>query len=156
MRAKSSITSLSRSLVLEVSRRSLHVAHAGSPQKGKARNLGVIREASPHLPQMAASDKRTSGEELPRFSMDRSPMILILLYNSDLRRGFLSSLRSHALAVTLSGFADFAVAGERKKVKGSRRTTPNKPLAFSLYPLTYLGAPPLPLTSLRNKRIPHN
>ncbi len=49
------------------------------------------------------------------------------------------SLRSLALALTLSGLTDFAVAGQRKKVKGSRRTTLNKPLAFSLYPLTYMG-----------------
>ncbi len=62
----------------------------------------------------------------------------------------LISLRSLALALTLAGLTDFAVAGQRKKVKGSRRTTLNKPLAFSLYPLTYLGPPTLPQTSLRD------
>ncbi len=50
------------------------------------------------------------------------------------------SLRCLALALTLVGLADSAVPGQRKKAKGSRRTTPNKPLAFTLYPLTYLGA----------------
>jgi len=42
------------------------------------------------------------------------------------------SPRSDALAVNLSGFASSALAGQRKKVKGSRRRTPNKPLAFIL------------------------
>ncbi len=63
------------------------------------------------------------------------------------------SLRSLALALTLAGLTDFAVAGQRKKVKGSRRTTPNKPLAFSLYPLTYLDPPTLPQTSLRDMSV---
>ncbi len=65
----------------------------------------------------------------------------------------LRSLRFLALALTIAGLTDFAVAGQRKKAKVSRRTTPNKPLAFSLYPLTYLGPPTLPQTSLRDMRV---
>ncbi len=57
------------------------------------------------------------------------------------------SRRSLALAFTLAELPDLAAPGQRKKAKGSGRTTPNKPLAFSLYPLTYLGAPTLPQTS---------
>ncbi len=67
--------------------------------------------------------------------------------------GILISPRSLALALTPFGLTDFTAAGQRKKVKGSRRTTLNKPLAFSLYPLTYLGAPTLPQTSLRDMSI---
>ncbi len=65
----------------------------------------------------------------------------------------LISLRFLALALTRLGLTDFTVAGKRKKPKGSRRTTPNKPLAFSLYPLTYLGTPTLPQTSLRDMNV---
>ncbi len=65
----------------------------------------------------------------------------------------LISLRALALALTLAGLTDFTGTGQRKKAKGSRRTTLKKPLAFSLYPLTYLGSPTLPQMSLRDMSV---
>ncbi|NIQ40105.1 MAG: hypothetical protein GTN81_16205 [Proteobacteria bacterium] len=72
-------------------------------------------------------------------------------YNSDFveklgfAEGILSSLRSHALAVTLSRFA----GGESLPLPRSKGG------AFPFL-LTCDGTPPLPLTSLRDKRIPYN
>ncbi|NIS68680.1 MAG: hypothetical protein GTO12_06915 [Proteobacteria bacterium] len=78
-------------------------------------------------------------EEFPEFWMEGLSTGSIFEENFRSLNGTLISLRSLALALTLSGLADFAIAGQRKKAKGSRRTTPNKPLAFSLYSLAYLN-----------------
>ncbi|NIQ37315.1 MAG: hypothetical protein GTN81_01805 [Proteobacteria bacterium] len=63
----------------------------------------------------------------------------------ELRKWILISLHSHRLAVTLSRFA----GGESLPLPRSKGG------AFPFL-LSFDGTPPLPLTPLRDKRIPHN
>ncbi len=70
--------------------------------------------------------------EFPEFSKQEVCNLLMFRDNFESFDWTLISLRSLALALTLWGLADFAVAGQRKKAKGLSKTTPNKPLAFIL------------------------
>ncbi|NIO03131.1 MAG: hypothetical protein GTN74_00560 [Proteobacteria bacterium] len=70
--------------------------------------------------------------EFPEFSKQEVCNLLILNDNFEYLYRTLISLHTLALALTLAGLADFAVAGQRKKAKGLRRETPNKPLSFNL------------------------